>query len=56
MYAVVDQNFVCQNERIGTLRGGVHMPGVPPRSANGMFFSHHQHWNLQRSLTQIVST
>ena len=30
------ENFVCQNERIGTLRGG-HAPGAPPpRSANGM--------------------
>ena len=27
------ENFVCQNERIGTLRGG-RAPGAPPRSAN----------------------
>ena len=27
------ENFVCQNKKIGTLRGG-HMPGAPPRSAN----------------------
>ena len=27
------ENFVCQNERIGTLRGCA--PGAPPRSANG---------------------
>ena len=43
-----------KTKELGSLGG--HMPGAPPRSANGMFFSHHQHWSLQRSLTQIVST
>ena len=29
------RNFVCQNERIGTLRGCA--PGTPPRSANDIY-------------------
>ena len=45
------ENFVCQNERIGTLRGA-RARARPPRSANAIFITV-KHWKAGKVMKEL---